>query len=199
MFNPIQTQLQKQPPPLVKLTDARVTALEWNSSASVFQHDTVLVLTWLRGKQEEKRTSNMNIFISGFAVLSVLCAILFIYTRTALTTISDAAFRNFQRVYLVVYLLAMGEWASIVGINILLDCKSVFLLVHFYSLCMEEFRHKTTPFYDQLLNCVKHLKNCNIWSNWLWQNRIGLYDQIKLLGNDKRSVKLVVLWKKNMM
>ena len=140
----------------------------------------------------------MNIFISGFAVLSVLCAILFIYTRTALTTISDAAFRNFQRVYLVVYLLAMGEWALIVGINILLNCKSVFLLVHFHSLCMEEFWHKTTPLYDQLLNCVKHLKNCNIWSNWLWQNRIGLYDQIKLLGNDKRSIILADLWKKNM-
>ncbi|XP_062596250.1 molybdate-anion transporter-like isoform X1 [Saccostrea cucullata] len=53
----------------------------------------------------------MNIFISGFAILSVLCAVLFIYTRTALTTISDAAFKNFQRVYLVVYLLAMaGDW-----------------------------------------------------------------------------------------
>lgn len=53
----------------------------------------------------------MNIFISGFALLSVLCAVLFIYTRTALTTISDAAFKNFQRVYLVVYLLAMaGDW-----------------------------------------------------------------------------------------
>ncbi|KAK3103290.1 hypothetical protein FSP39_018234 [Pinctada imbricata] len=53
----------------------------------------------------------MNIFINGFGVLSVICAILFIYTRTALPSVTDAAFRHFQRVYLIVYLLAMaGDW-----------------------------------------------------------------------------------------
>ncbi|XP_048739723.1 molybdate-anion transporter-like isoform X2 [Ostrea edulis] len=53
----------------------------------------------------------MNIFISGFAILSVLCAALFIYTRTALSSVNDAVFKTFQRVYLVVYLLAMaGDW-----------------------------------------------------------------------------------------
>lgn len=52
-----------------------------------------------------------NIFIAGFGILSVLCAILFIYTRSAVPTISDAAFKHFQRVYLVVYMLAMaGDW-----------------------------------------------------------------------------------------
>ncbi|VDI07644.1 Hypothetical predicted protein, partial [Mytilus galloprovincialis] len=52
-----------------------------------------------------------NIFIAGFGVLSVLCAALFLYTRTAVPTISDAAFKQFQRVYLVVYMLAMaGDW-----------------------------------------------------------------------------------------
>ena len=51
-----------------------------------------------------------NIFIAGFGILSILCALLFIYTRQAVPTISDAAFKQFQRVYLVVYMLAMGEW-----------------------------------------------------------------------------------------
>ena len=52
-----------------------------------------------------------NIFIAGFGILSILCALLFIYTRQAVPTISDAAFKQFQRVYLVVYMLAMaGDW-----------------------------------------------------------------------------------------
>ncbi|ELT90330.1 hypothetical protein CAPTEDRAFT_161785 [Capitella teleta] len=53
----------------------------------------------------------MDIFISGFWVLSVLCLILFLYTRTKVSTSSDAAFKAFQRTYLAVYLLAMaGDW-----------------------------------------------------------------------------------------
>lgn len=56
-------------------------------------------------------TTMPNIFIAGFGILSVLCALLFIYTRTALSAINDAAFKQFQRVYLVVYMLAMaGDW-----------------------------------------------------------------------------------------
>lgn len=87
------------------LIGIQVIPLDWNSSAS---WQDCRIDCWVNNRR--KQHSNMNIFISGFALLSVLCAVLFIYTRTALTTISDAAFKNFQRVYLVVYLLAMGEW-----------------------------------------------------------------------------------------
>ncbi|XP_033744845.1 molybdate-anion transporter-like isoform X1 [Pecten maximus] len=53
----------------------------------------------------------MNIFISGFALLSVLCLSLFVYTRTSLPSVGDASFKQFQRIYLVVYMLAMaGDW-----------------------------------------------------------------------------------------
>jgi preprotein translocase subunit SecB len=41
-----------------------------------------------------------NIFIAGFGILSILCPLLFIYTRQAVPTISDAASKQFQRVYL---------------------------------------------------------------------------------------------------
>lgn len=53
----------------------------------------------------------MNIFLAGFYVLCVLCALLFLYTRSALPAVNDAAFNKFQNTYLVVYLLAMaGDW-----------------------------------------------------------------------------------------
>ncbi|XP_012936569.1 molybdate-anion transporter [Aplysia californica] len=53
----------------------------------------------------------MDIFLGGFYVLTVICAILYIWTRTALPGSTDPAFAVFQRTYLVVYLLAMtGDW-----------------------------------------------------------------------------------------
>ncbi|XP_046572465.1 molybdate-anion transporter-like isoform X2 [Haliotis rubra] len=53
----------------------------------------------------------MNIFLLGFWILSFLCAVSYIYTRTTLSTITEVGFVQFQRAYLVVYLLAMaGDW-----------------------------------------------------------------------------------------
>ncbi|KAI8781506.1 molybdate-anion transporter [Biomphalaria glabrata] len=53
----------------------------------------------------------MDIFLGGFYILTVLCAILYLLTRAALPSVADAAFSVFQRTYLVVYLLAMaGDW-----------------------------------------------------------------------------------------
>ncbi|KAJ8301979.1 hypothetical protein KUTeg_020966 [Tegillarca granosa] len=53
----------------------------------------------------------MNLFLGGFWVLSVICAILFLYTRTKLSTVTDVGFKQFQRVYLTVYVMAMaGDW-----------------------------------------------------------------------------------------
>ncbi|KAL4227163.1 hypothetical protein ACF0H5_015136 [Mactra antiquata] len=53
----------------------------------------------------------MNIFLGGFYLLCVICALLFLYTRSKLPPINDAGFQIFQRTYLVVYLLAMGgDW-----------------------------------------------------------------------------------------
>jgi len=51
----------------------------------------------------------MNIFLGGFYVLCVICAILFLYTKSKITVVNDAGFQQFQKTYLVVYLLAMGN------------------------------------------------------------------------------------------
>jgi len=55
----------------------------------------------------------MNLFVVGFWILVVLCVVLFLLTHNFKGTSSsvDASFRAFQRLYLVVYLLAMaGDW-----------------------------------------------------------------------------------------
>ncbi|XP_045165418.1 molybdate-anion transporter-like isoform X2 [Mercenaria mercenaria] len=53
----------------------------------------------------------MNIFLGGFYVLCILCAILFFYTRSKTQAVTDAGFQQFQRTYMIVYLLAMaGDW-----------------------------------------------------------------------------------------
>ncbi|XP_052780126.1 molybdate-anion transporter-like [Mya arenaria] len=53
----------------------------------------------------------MNIFLNGFFLLCVICAILFVYTRQKVTAVTDVGFQQFQRTYLVVYMLAMaGDW-----------------------------------------------------------------------------------------
>jgi MFS family permease len=53
----------------------------------------------------------MDIFLGGFYVLTVVCALLFLATRAAIPVVGDAAFSVFQRTYLIVYLLAMaGDW-----------------------------------------------------------------------------------------
>ena len=51
----------------------------------------------------------MSIFVTGFWILTVICVILYLYTRSATAATTDANFRSFQRAYLVVYLLAMGK------------------------------------------------------------------------------------------
>ncbi|XP_060563650.1 molybdate-anion transporter-like isoform X2 [Ruditapes philippinarum] len=53
----------------------------------------------------------MNIFLGGFYILCIFCALLFFYTRSKTKAVTDAGFQQFQRTYLVVYLLAMaGDW-----------------------------------------------------------------------------------------
>lgn len=53
----------------------------------------------------------MDIFLTPFYILTVVCIGLYIWTRAALPSSSDPAFNSFQRAYLVVYLLAMaGDW-----------------------------------------------------------------------------------------
>ncbi|CAJ0916294.1 unnamed protein product, partial [Mesorhabditis belari] len=50
-------------------------------------------------------------FIPIFYGLSVLCALLFYYTRTKVETCEDANFKGFQKTYITVYLLAVaGDW-----------------------------------------------------------------------------------------
>jgi len=53
----------------------------------------------------------MDIFLTGFYILAVICVLLYVWTRAALPSSTDPAFNSFQRTYLVVYLLAMtGDW-----------------------------------------------------------------------------------------
>ncbi|XP_064604707.1 molybdate-anion transporter-like isoform X2 [Liolophura sinensis] len=53
----------------------------------------------------------MDVFVAGFCFLTVLCIVLYVYTKTALTHAASPDFKKFQRVYLTVYLLAMGgDW-----------------------------------------------------------------------------------------
>ncbi|XP_050412039.2 molybdate-anion transporter isoform X1 [Patella vulgata] len=53
----------------------------------------------------------MNIFLGGFWFLCILCAFLYLYTRSTLSSVNNVNFNQFQRSYLMVYLLAMaGDW-----------------------------------------------------------------------------------------
>ena len=55
-------------------------------------------------------TVKMNIFFGGFWFLSAVCAVMYFVTRAALPAVSAAGFTQFQRSYLLVYLLAMGMY-----------------------------------------------------------------------------------------
>lgn len=51
------------------------------------------------------------VFIPTFYGLSVICIILYVYTKTKVATTEDAEFRRFQWTYLLVFLLAAaGDW-----------------------------------------------------------------------------------------
>ncbi|KAK7496637.1 hypothetical protein BaRGS_00012044 [Batillaria attramentaria] len=53
----------------------------------------------------------MNIFLDGFWVLAVICAVLYFVTRATLPSVTAPGFTQFQRSYVIVYLLAMaGDW-----------------------------------------------------------------------------------------
>ncbi|XP_067683042.1 molybdate-anion transporter-like isoform X2 [Haliotis asinina] len=68
----------------------------------------------------------MNIFLLGFWILSFLCAVSYIYTRTTLSAITEVGFVQFQRAYLVVYLLAMaGDWLQGPHVYALYDSYSM--------------------------------------------------------------------------
>ena len=47
-------------------------------------------------------------FVEVFYALCIACTLLYLYTRSSVSIPEDANFRNFQRSYLVVYLLAVG-------------------------------------------------------------------------------------------
>lgn len=49
------------------------------------------------------------LFVHSFYALCILCAVLYLYTRTAVHSSDDAQFLSFQRSYLIVYLLAAGK------------------------------------------------------------------------------------------
>lgn len=51
----------------------------------------------------------MDLFTGGLGVMMLGCAALHYYTRTTATAIKDANFSKFQQVYLIVYLMAMGN------------------------------------------------------------------------------------------
>jgi len=55
----------------------------------------------------------MDVFVVGFWILTVICIALFVYTHSSksagVSSSSDSSFRAFQRLYLVVFLLAMGN------------------------------------------------------------------------------------------
>jgi len=53
----------------------------------------------------------MDIFVVGFWILTVICIALFILTHksTGVSSVTDTNFRAFQRLYLIVFLLAMGN------------------------------------------------------------------------------------------
>ena len=55
----------------------------------------------------------MDIFVVGFWILSVVCVALFVLTHNfkaaSVSSATDSNFRDFQRLYLVVFLLAMGN------------------------------------------------------------------------------------------
>ncbi|XP_071082225.1 molybdate-anion transporter-like isoform X1 [Haliotis cracherodii] len=68
----------------------------------------------------------MNVFLVGFLILSFLCALSYIYTRTTLPTVTEVGFVQFQRAYLVVYLLAMaGDWLQGPHVYALYDSYSM--------------------------------------------------------------------------
>jgi len=53
----------------------------------------------------------MDIFVVGFWILTVICTALFVLTHkaTGVASATDTNFRAFQRLYLIVFLLAMGN------------------------------------------------------------------------------------------
>lgn len=64
---------------------------------------------------EEKKTHSnrtiMDMFIGALGLLIIICVLTHLYTRQVQQQIKDNHFRQFQRSYLVVYLLAIaGDW-----------------------------------------------------------------------------------------
>ncbi|WAR25940.1 MFSD5-like protein [Mya arenaria] len=69
----------------------------------------------------------MNIFLNGFFLLCVICAILFVYTRQKVTAVTDVGFQQFQRTYLVVYMLAMVAEETTVS------CTEFCMVLHHFN------------------------------------------------------------------
>lgn len=57
-------------------------------------------------------TSHVTMFVPVFYALCLVCLILYVYTHSKVADSDDVNFRSFQRVYLSVYLLAVGTLIS---------------------------------------------------------------------------------------
>ena len=51
----------------------------------------------------------MDMFIFALGILIIVCLILHFYTRKVQQQSKDPQYRNFQQLYLIVYLLAAGK------------------------------------------------------------------------------------------
>ena len=83
----------------------------------------------------------MDIFVAGFWILTVVCIVLFYLTHTskgAAATSSGStgdSFRAFQRLYLVVYLLAMGTSCSFLAMHLVFHFLKNCVQVPYYVSC----------------------------------------------------------------
>ena len=51
----------------------------------------------------------MDMFLSALGFLTLICFILHLYTRQVQKEVKDSHYQKFQKVYLLVYLLATGK------------------------------------------------------------------------------------------
>ena len=52
----------------------------------------------------------MSLFVAGLVVLIVVCTLLHFYNRSVSNPVTDANFKRFQQIYLIVYMLAMCKY-----------------------------------------------------------------------------------------
>ena len=93
-------------------------------------HKCSSLCTVIPSKRASYVKETMDIFVVGFWILTVVCIALFVLTHksTGVSSTTDTNFRAFQRLYLIVFLLAMGNMLSksTVYCNTVLCCFFVF-------------------------------------------------------------------------